>query len=247
MQSESLLLLTINMWAIDIASINPLKQGNTSGQPRRIIGVCFVNRTKEEELNSERKKSYISKEEEKHKQAGIFSYLMYMAKRKLTDYYVGKMKYTHCEIAFMDDPKSNNNNDMCKAFSVFGDKGVFLKDRSFSNPAYEWIFLSITATQYNNMQKFCEKQLGKGYDLYGMRMLAFWPRPCPSDSWWCVPLIVSTLQEGGIFVGYRPYALDVDDVRAYLTNHTNVIKSMTPLQLKNFQKAFGTDVLSSLS
>lgn len=193
------------------------------------MGVAYVDRRQERLQNAKRHHAHLQGTRWWH-----FA-------EHVTEWYMSRQKYVHCEIAFPDnDPRS----DTCVAYAVFVDKGVVKMDRTFSNPAYHWIYLSITDEQYQTAMRFCEGQLGKPYDYNaaGWR-LALWPPAAGGNSWWCASLVHAVLQKVGLLVHHQINTLDVDDVVETVKRSRRVIKvGMSPAELSTALVASEADL-----
>jgi hypothetical protein len=84
---------------------------------------------------------------------------------------MSKYKTCHVEIVFEDD----------MAFSIFAGSSVFFKQRSFSNPDYSLVSLSISNTEYNSIYNFCQSIVthNLGFTDAGMIFSYVQPKNCP--------------------------------------------------------------------
>jgi hypothetical protein len=84
---------------------------------------------------------------------------------------ISKHKTCHVELVFEDD----------MAFSIFAGSNLFFKQRSFSNPDYVLIPLSISNAEYTNIYNFCQSAATHdiGFTDFGMVFSYFQPKHCP--------------------------------------------------------------------
>ncbi len=84
---------------------------------------------------------------------------------------MSKYKTCHVELVFEDD----------MAFSIFAGNNVFFKQRSFSNPDYSLISLSIPQEEYSALYNFCQSVVthNLGFTDLGMIFSYFQPTQCP--------------------------------------------------------------------
>lgn len=77
----------------------------------------------------------------------------------------------HVELVFEDD----------MSFSVFAGTNVFFKQRTFSNPDYTLVSLSVSHLEYSSLYSFCQSAVA--HELHfsdlGMVMCYVQPRQCP--------------------------------------------------------------------
>ncbi len=191
------------------------------------VGIAYVDRAKLEKVKNDKKSGeYI-------RNSGITTCIQ----ERIAQWYVSKQKYCHCEIAFVNEHESQETT--CIAYGVFSDSGVFREQRTFSNPAYNWIYLSITEEQRKKAERFCMRQVGKSFDEQGSKWMPFWPASHPTtDKWWCASFTVAVLHELGFLKYYRTNTLDVDDIVKALEKSSHVIQSMTPLRMKTLKDSF---------
>ena len=80
-------------------------------------------------------------------------------------------KTCHVEIVFEDD----------MAFSIFSGSKVFFKQRSFSNPDYSLVSLSVTSAEYSSLYSFCQSAASHelGFSDVGMVLSYVQPTRCP--------------------------------------------------------------------
>lgn len=84
---------------------------------------------------------------------------------------ISKFKTCHVELVFEDD----------MAFSIFAGTTLFFKQRSFSNPDYSLISLSIPSAEYSALYGFCQSAVAHnlGFTDFGMVMSVLQPTHCP--------------------------------------------------------------------
>ena len=84
---------------------------------------------------------------------------------------ISKHSTCHVEIVFEDD----------MAFSIFAGSNIFFKQRSFSNPDYALISLSIPQTEYTALYNFCQSMVTHniGFTDLGMVFSYIQPKHCP--------------------------------------------------------------------
>jgi len=174
------------------------------------------------------------RKEEKNKQRGFVDKTIYMIGKSLLDFYFKDKKFVHCEVAFVEERQGN----MCLAAGVFEEDGVFFKYRTFDNPHYTYITLSVSETQYSRIRKFCLREANKKcqFDFYGSKMSVIWPAST-KGKWWCIPFVICALQQGGILLGYRPESLDADDIYYILNNCNGKVLGLPPNTLEDKTKS----------
>lgn len=159
--------------------------------------------------------------------------MFWSLKKKLVEIYYSSQKYMHCELAFF----LRNGKENVLAFGAASDLGVFKKERTFSNPSYEWIFLKTTPQQAMDIFFFCESCVGQSYDSVGVEWSKFWPTYPYVDAngkktWWCSSFVIEALQLMGLFNTVIPQTLDIDDIIAFLEKHPlRITNLMTPFRL----------------
>jgi hypothetical protein len=155
--------------------------------------------------------------------------------------YQKQQRFVHCEIVFPLDGRDFYNDEDGKnvAYAVFNMYGVVKMTRTFSNPNYRWIFVTVTEREYRYVAAFCDLQFrfcsGKDfYDKYGVIRSFFWPKPALASGywrkvlstkkidrreklmegikWWCASFVSTALIEIGMLAGYNPYSLEVDNI-----------------------------------
>lgn len=84
---------------------------------------------------------------------------------------VSRHGISHVELVFEDN----------MAFSIFAGQSVFFKYRTFSNPDYELISISVSQGEYASAYAFCQQAVGHnlGFTDVGMVACYFQPRGCP--------------------------------------------------------------------
>jgi len=82
-----------------------------------------------------------------------------------------KHKVCHTEIVFEDN----------MAFSIFAGMNIFFKPRTFSNPDYHLISLSVSQSEYSNAYSFCQQAVEHNLCFTDIGMLSayFQPQTCP--------------------------------------------------------------------
>jgi hypothetical protein len=118
-----------------------------------------------------------------------------------------------------------------RACGVMSATGVFVDaKRTFSNPAYEWVFLRVTASELRALRDFCKQQMGKPMNVGGARRSPFWPRASRGDSWYCAEFCVAALQHIGMLQTFNPGSLMIDEIHHLLRSSERLIYEMTPLE-----------------
>jgi hypothetical protein len=84
---------------------------------------------------------------------------------------ISKFKTCHVEMVFEDD----------MAFSIFAGSSVFFKQRTFSNPDYLLVSLSISPAEYTALYGFCQSAVthNLGFTDVGMVLSVLQPTNCP--------------------------------------------------------------------
>ncbi len=154
--------------------------------------------------------------------------------------YNSKQTYVHCEIVF----SLAGNTVNCLAYAVFEDKGVVKMKRSFSNPAYRWLYFAISESEHARMIDFCEKQLGKAYDgAAASWRLMVWPPKSRGDRWWCASFVHASFRQIGMLRDYAVNTLDVDDIVSIVEFSTRRIGvAMTPYHIRGAQQKYAKDM-----
>jgi hypothetical protein len=178
------------------------------------IGIAYVDGKMEAEL----KKNSAQVKRKYSVTPGLFQTLYH----HLVSYYQGTQIYTHCELVF---PQERSNSGTYLAYGVFSDEGVFVRERTFTNPAYKVLYLSLPRKNVSAALAFCKSQVGKGFDEIGMRYSAVWPlRTSPKKrGWWCTAFTATALQRAGVLREYQPNSLDTDDIVGLLSLHTGKV------------------------
>ncbi len=85
--------------------------------------------------------------------------------------WISKYKTCHVEMVFEDD----------MAFSIFAGSNLFFKRRSFSNPEYSLISLSIPHSEYSSLCTYCQAAAthNLGFTDVGMVLSIMQPSHCP--------------------------------------------------------------------
>ncbi len=161
-------------------------------------------------------------------------------KTKINDVYNSIQTYVHCEIVF---DSSNIEGKTCRAYAAL-EEGVITMERTFSNPAYRWIYLSITNDEYLKAIEFCENQVGKEYDTIATSWrLLVWPPTATQDKWWCASFVHAVLQKIGMLRNYSLNTLDVDDIVNLISqSERKTSMRMTPLERENGMIEFTLDM-----
>jgi hypothetical protein len=78
---------------------------------------------------------------------------------------------SHVELVFEDG----------MAFSIFAGENLYFKHRTFSNPDYELVSLSVSQMEYVSAYTFCQQAVGHNLVFTDVGMVAcyFQPRRCP--------------------------------------------------------------------
>lgn len=84
---------------------------------------------------------------------------------------VSKYKTCHVELVFEDD----------MSFSIFAGSRLFFKKRTFSNPEYHLLSLSVSHAEYASLYSFCQSASTHdlGFSDVGMYMCYLQPQQCP--------------------------------------------------------------------
>jgi hypothetical protein len=104
----------------------------------------------------------------------------------------------HVEIVFEDD----------MTFSIFKGGNVYFRQRSFSNPDYHLISITVPNTEYQSVYSYCQSVVTHeiGFSDYGMYASYLQPRGCPclntcesvqSGNTFCSKIICEALQFAG--------------------------------------------------
>ena|SRR5687768_3853107 len=151
-------------------------------------------------------------------------------KEKLVKWYLSSQEYIHCELAFMDTKDSETNTVM--ACGVFREDGVFWKPRTFSNIAYDWIYIQMSNQEYIKVKDWCIKQIGKKFDEKNVYSSSIWPRKRTKNTFWCVPFVVEALQLIGMFQFVTPESLDPEDVVYMVKKSSRQVFGLSPTSIE---------------
>ena len=96
--------------------------------------------------------------------------------------------------------------DGMMAFSIYHDSTPFLKQRSMSNPGYEFVSLSVSSKEYRAALQFCRSAVAEAYafDDRGLYLASVHPGGCldkPSSAvgkTFCSKIITEALQFGDV-------------------------------------------------
>ena len=82
-----------------------------------------------------------------------------------------KYKTCHVELVFEDD----------MAFSIFAGTNAFFKQRTFSNPDYSLVSVSVSHLEYSSLYTFCQSAVTHelSFSDFGMVLCYAQPRQCP--------------------------------------------------------------------
>jgi hypothetical protein len=105
----------------------------------------------------------------------------------------------HAELIFEDN----------MAFSIYAGQQVFFRHRTFSNPEYELISLSVSHAEYNSAYCFCKQAVENniGFTDTGMLAAYFQPKGCPcintnssltAGHTFCSKIVTEALQFAGV-------------------------------------------------
>ncbi len=157
--------------------------------------------------------------------------------------YNARQTYVHCEVSFSIGPESIN----CLAYGVFAKEGVMEMKRTFSNPAYHWVYLSISHKEYLTAKAFCQRQVGKPFNAEATCWrLMVWPPKSDGKKWWCASFVHAVLKKIGLLLSYPINTLDVDDIVRLVSKSNRRIKiGASPLELKNFSRTCGSDMFGA--
>lgn len=210
-----------------------------------LLGVAYMKRSTRERIRSSRDHERSSTARTVSAPGGIFGMgsgtpsVVASLLERLSSVYIARQTYVHCELAFMKKDQANN----CIAFGVFTETGVFCKERTFSNPDYEWLFLSVRPDQAAAIYRFCmlkvkiDGSTGGDFDRWGAFRSCFWPVSAHErKGWWCISFVVRALQEGGILLCYIPEAMDVDDTVELLQRHPKKTNHFSPLDMQRLDR-----------
>jgi hypothetical protein len=193
------------------------------------VCIAYVDRKTEEELNKNREKNTdIYKDK-----TGLYRFFTSIMETIIRRYN-SQQNYVHCEVVFPVD----NSPGECIAFAVFSDLGLVRQQRTFANPSYNYIWLSVSKEDYWNSYQFCMDEVEKKikFDYSGVKRMPVWPRNPPiTRSLWCASFTVCFLHKIGILKYYRINTLDVDDIIEILNQSNRKILGFTPLQMNTIK------------
>ena len=95
------------------------------------------------------------------------------------------------------------------AFSIFKGSKLFFKPRSFSNPDYQLVSLSVSNSEYQGAYAFCKQATDQGFEFtdWGMLGSYFQIQTCPflcsspsssTGSTFCSKIVTEALQFAGV-------------------------------------------------
>lgn len=203
--------------ATSIQTAPPLLQPGGPAVAHRDAGeitLAYISRERDEEVNA------VRHAEARARRRSCFS--IHGLRERAIDKYSEYQRYTHTEIVFRLDALSPDvharyarharSGDVL-AIAAYGDKGVEIKPRPFTNDAYQYITLSCSASQFRRALEFAIDQSGKPYDAAGAswRLMLF-PSAPTTSAWWCASLTHGILQKAGMLKTYPLNSLDVDNI-----------------------------------
>ena len=115
--------------------------------------------------------------------------------------------YSHVEIGFVADQYHNNflqsqECDSVTASSIMSGSNVFLRNRSFRNPAYDVLAINVSKKAHDDMLRFCrlQERASVCFDELGMwlAILPFKVRSLPVGKTFCSAYVTTVLQRGGV-------------------------------------------------
>ena len=131
--------------------------------------------------------------------------------------------FSHVEVGFEDGMAS----------SIYAGESVFMHHRTFSNPNYAVVSISVTGDQESKARKFCNKRVGTKFDGIGM-YTARLPRPLrwlvsfvtcskKQDSTFCSKYVVEVMQHINMqcFMGMDPSGTSPSMVHRVLQEREN--------------------------
>lgn len=107
---------------------------------------------------------------------------------------------SHVELRF---PDGNSTG-------IYNEETVFMKNRSYSNPQYIQYEISVTPDQMHRMRCFANRQVGKGFNKWGMYRASLpflWKKSNGHEedgTWFCSELALATLQTASICTAMEP-------------------------------------------
>lgn len=180
------------------------------------IAVAYLDPELADEMEvSEKRKSRLEKI---YNERGNIQFMI----EYLTQKFVSKQKYIHCEIVFIKDGILK-----CVSYAAFADFGIQRLERTYQKDSYKWFFISSTQKQREKLMKWCDEQVGSPFDAAGLRRLLYWPRKNlkrknKKTHWWCSSFVISALQQIDLFKYINPASIDVEDVIALLHSTKNI-------------------------
>lgn len=75
----------------------------------------------------------------------------------------------HVELVFEDD----------MSFSIFSNSNLFFKKRTFSNPEYQLVSLSVSNLEYITAYSFCTAAMSHDISFHELGIYAAYAQPCP--------------------------------------------------------------------
>lgn len=171
---------------------------------------------------------------------------------------ISEMKYMHCEVAFKKTMFNHTTDapDTAVAFGVFntdrdGNRGsVWVKERTFISPFYDWLFLKVPKKVAYAYAKFHQDQVGKPFDSGGLRGVYTIPGECDGHSWFCVSLHMFGANKVGLIKGYEKDCskATVDEFYNIMSrNKYRTTMEMIPLDQYRYSKCRVDDLLPELS
>jgi hypothetical protein len=207
--------------------------------PRDWVAIAFLNRAADDR---EREKE---NERNKKTQEIALDYvdnrpLFIRLRDKIIMLFLSIQKYKHIEIAFPCDSTPDGD---CVTFGVFSDgNGIKERIRKFTNPAYEWLELTVTDKEYDILMNFCRARVSfvngtqeRAYDETSLFMSQIWPTE-RENKYWCVSFVIAALQEIGMFRYYNKNTFTIDEAVEYLKKH-HKIKAGLPPRILSEQRA----------
>jgi hypothetical protein len=184
------------------------------------IGIAFLRqRTKGDTEKYRKKRTSIDNSScLKSCFSSLFTYIV--------DLYNSNKTYVHCEVVYPVE----NEKDNVIAFAMFSDTGMTRMERTFSDPSYVCIWITVTKEQYQRGYNFCMKNYTRNvsFDFSGMRRLPICPSPIPKkNAYWCASFTIDFLHQIDCLVYYRSNTLDVDDIYLLLQNGKRTIIGAT--------------------
>lgn len=103
----------------------------------------------------------------------------------------------HVELVFEDD----------MSFGIFSDTKVFFKPRTFANPEYRLVSLSVSNMEYTSAYGFCSAAMSHDIEFSEAGIYAAYLQPCPmlftrpsmeTGSTFCSKIVTEALQAAGV-------------------------------------------------